>query len=119
MYLRAARGDPDSGVWVQAMVAHSNFMEKSPFSATAGLPVDSADTSRTSTQYIATGGFTRWGLRLSAAERYHKLQTGGVSATELRASFEHRLLALSLYAERRGADSSSTERLACWKDIPS
>ncbi|HSU92622.1 MAG TPA: Plug domain-containing protein [Gemmatimonadaceae bacterium] len=109
MYVRAARGDPDSGVWVQAMVAHSNFTEKTGFSALAGLPPDSADTVRTSTQYIATGGFTRWGLRLSGAERYHKLQTGGVSATALRASFEHPLLALSLYAERRGADSSSTE----------
>jgi hypothetical protein len=109
MYLRAGRGNPDSGVWAQAMVAHSNFMEKSPFTALGTLPTDSADTSRTSTQYIATGGFTRWGLRLSGVERYDKLQTGGVSATEVRASFERRLLALSLYAERRGADSSSTE----------
>ena len=109
MYLRAGRGDPDSGVWVQAMVAHSNFTEHSPFSALAGLPADTADTTRTSTQYIATGGFTRWGFRLSGAERYHQLQTGGMSATEVRASFERKLLALSLYAERRGADSSSTE----------
>ncbi|HLB10879.1 MAG TPA: Plug domain-containing protein [Gemmatimonadaceae bacterium] len=109
MYFRAGYGDPDSGAWAQAMVAHSNFTEHTPFSALAGLPVDSADTSRTSTQYIVTGGLTRWGLRLSGAERYHKLQTGGMSATEVRASFEHRLLALSLYAERRGADSSSTE----------
>lgn len=109
MYLRLGHGDPDSGVWAQAMVAHSNFTEKTGFSAIADLPTDSADTARTSTQYIATGGFTRWGLRLSGIERYHTLQTGGVSATELRASFEHRLLALSLYAERRGADSSSTE----------
>jgi hypothetical protein len=108
-YLRAGYGSPDSGAWAQVMVAHSNFTEKSPFSALAMLPVDSADTTRTSTQYIATGGFTRWGFRLSGAERYHKLQTGGMSATTLRASFEHPLLALSLYAERRGADSSSTE----------
>ncbi len=109
MYLRAGRGDPDSGVWAQAMLAHSNFTEKTPFTALGTLPTDSADTVRTSTQYIVTGGLTRWGLRLSGAERYHKLQTGEVSATELRASFEHRLLALSLYAERRGGDSSSTE----------
>jgi hypothetical protein len=109
MYLRLGRGDPDSGVWAQAMLAHSNFTEKTGFSAIAGLPTDSADTTRTSTQYIVTGGLTRWGLRLSGIERYNKLQTGGVSATEVRASFERRLLALSLYAERRGADSSSTE----------
>jgi hypothetical protein len=112
MYLRAARGNPDSGVWAQAMVAHSNFREHSDFTSLEGIPADSADTTRTSTQYIVTGGLTRWGLRLSGAERYHKLQTGGVSATEVRASFEHRLLALSLYAERRGADSSSTEEAA-------
>jgi hypothetical protein len=109
MYFRAGYGTPDSGVWAQAMVAHSNFTENSPFSNLQDLPVDSADTTRTSTQYIATGGFTRWGMRLSGVERYHQLQTGGVSATEVRASFEHRLLALSLYAERRGGDSSSTE----------
>jgi hypothetical protein len=109
MYLRAARGNPDSGVWAQAMVAHSNFREHSDFSNIPDIPLDSADTTRTSTQYIITGGLTRWGLRLSGAERYHRLQTGGVSATEVRASFEHRLLALSLYAERRGGDSSSTE----------
>ena len=109
MYLRLGRGDPDSGVWAQAMVAHSNFREHSDFSALPDMPLDSADTVRTSTQYIVTGGLTRWGLRLSGAERYHRLQTGGVSATEVRASFEHRLLALSLYAERRGGDSSSTE----------
>ncbi|MDQ2931365.1 MAG: Plug domain-containing protein, partial [Gemmatimonadota bacterium] len=109
MYFRAGYGTPDSGVWAQAMVAHTSFDEHSPFSALAGLPLDSADTSRTSRQYIVTGGLTRWGMRLSGAERYHQLLTGGVSATELRASFEHRLLALSLYAERRGGDSSSTE----------
>ena len=33
MYLRAGHGTPDSGVWVQAMVAHSNFTENSPFSS--------------------------------------------------------------------------------------
>ena len=110
MYFRAGHGNPDSGVWAQAMVAHSNFTEKLALQQRSpDLPADSADTTRTSTQYIATGGFTRWGLRLSGVERYHQLQTGGVSATEVRASFEHRLLALSLYAERRGGDSSCTE----------
>ncbi|MEP7088398.1 MAG: TonB-dependent receptor [Gemmatimonadota bacterium] len=109
MYLRAGFGNPDSGVWAQAMLAHTNFTEHSPFTPVGSIAVDSADTTRTSTQYIVTGGLTRWGMRLSGIERYHKLQTGGMSATALRASFEHRLLALSLYAERRGGDSSSTE----------
>jgi hypothetical protein len=109
MYFRAGFGDPDSGVWVQGMLAHSNFTEHSPFTPIGSIAVDSADTTRTSTQYIATGGFTRWGLRLSGVERYDKLQTGGVNATSVRAAFEHPLLALSLYAERRGGDSSSTE----------
>jgi hypothetical protein len=109
MYFRAGYGDPDSGAWVQAMAAHTNFTEHSNFTPPGSIPVDSADTTRTSTQYIASGGFTRWGFRLSGAERYDKLQTGGVSATTVRASFEHRLLALSLYAEQRGGDSSSSE----------
>jgi hypothetical protein len=109
MYFRAGYGDPDSGAWAQTMIAHTNFTEHSPFTPLGSILVDSADTTRTSTQYIVTGGFTRWGFRLSGAERYHQLQTGGVSSTTLRASFERRLLALSLYAERRGGDSSSTE----------
>jgi hypothetical protein len=109
MYVRAGVGSPDSGGWAQAMVAHTNFTEKTPFTPLGSILVDSADTARTSTQYIVTGGLTRWGFRLSGTERYNKLQTGGVSATTVRASFERRLLALSLYAERRGGDSSSTE----------
>ncbi len=109
MYLRVGLGTPDSGVWAQAMVARTNFTEHSPFSPAGAFAVDSADTTRLSTQYIVTGGLTRWGMRLSGAERYHDLRNGGVSSTTLRASFEHKLLALSLYAERRGGDSSSTE----------
>ena len=109
MYLRAGLGNPDSGVWAQAMVAHTNFTEHSPFVLLGSVAVDTADTTRTSTEYIVTGGLTKWGMRLSGVERYHQLQTGGVSSTAVRATFEHRLLALSLYAERRGGDSSSTE----------
>jgi hypothetical protein len=109
-YLRAGYGDPDSGAWAQAMVARSNFREHSPFNAPGGItPVDSADTTRASTQYIMTGGFTRWGLRLSAIERLHKMDAGTLSSTTARLSFERSLLALSLYAERRNGDSSSTE----------
>lgn len=109
MYFRAGYGDPDSGAWAQAVVAHTSFNEHSNFTPAGSILVDSADTARTSTQYIATGGFTRWGLRLSGAERYDKLRTSGVSATSVRASFEHQLLALSFYAEHRGGDSSSVE----------
>lgn len=109
MYFRGGYGNPDSGAWAQAMVAHSKFDENSPFSAIAPFPTDSADTVRASTQYIFTGGLTRWGLRLSGAERYHRLYAGGLSATTVRASFEHPLLAISGYAERRSGDSSSVE----------
>jgi hypothetical protein len=111
-YVRGGYGDPDSaGVWAQLMVATQKFDEHTTFRAQAlpFAPPDSADTTRSGTQYVATAGINRGRLRISAAERYHKLDNGNVSAISGRVTYEHPLVALSLYAEYRGPDTTSVE----------
>jgi hypothetical protein len=93
------------------MLANTKWSENSPHDSIAdNHPNDVVDTTRADLQYVAAAGLTtRGGLRLSATERLHVLKAGKLSATAVRASFEHRLVALSLYAEHRGGDSTSNE----------
>ena len=111
-YVRGGYGDPDStGGWAQLMVASQKFDEHTPF-RTQPLPFaapDGADTTRSGTQYVATAGFNRGHLRLSAAERYHALDSVNVNAISGRVSFVHPIMSLSLYAEYRGPDTASVE----------
>ena len=111
-YIRGGYGDPDSaGGWAQLMVANEKFDEHTPFREQP-LPFagpDAADTTLSGTQYVAMAGLNRGRLRLSAAERYHDLDSGSVNAISGRATFVHPLVALSLYAEYRGADTTSVE----------
>lgn len=108
-YLRAGYGDPESGVWAQLTAASLGFRETSGRRAadmTSGIPADSADTTRSMGQYVAAAGFTRWGLRLSGTERLSAFQGKFYNAASARASFERRLLALSLFGERAFHDST-------------
>jgi hypothetical protein len=111
-YIRGGYGDPDStGGWAQLMVANEKFDEHTPFREQP-LPFagpDAADTTLSGTQYVAMAGLNRGRLRLSAAERYHDLDSGSVNSISGRATFVHPLVALSLYAEYRGADTTSVE----------
>ena len=113
-YIRAGVGDPERGVWAQAIANVLHFRLESP----QRLPVASTDTTTqvfpdTNTyqnQYVLTGGLTRWGVRFTATDRY---RTGygarGYHAPSLRASYERDRLTLSAVAERVGTDS--TKRL--------
>lgn len=111
-YLRAGYGDPDStGAWAQLMVATEKFDEHTPFreQPLPFAPPDAADTTRSGTQYVATAGVTRGPFSVSAAERYHVLDDGSMSSISARVSYDRRLIALSLYADYRGPDTTSTE----------
>ena len=110
-YLRAAYGDPDSaGVWLQAMAATQRFAESSPFRpALAFAPADSADTTRNAAQYVAAAGLTRGALRLSASDRFHRLPGRSMNALAGRIAFVQPRLAVSLRAEWRSGDTTSTE----------
>jgi hypothetical protein len=113
-YIRASRGDPDtSRTWAQLMVGRQVFREHSPFTTASGtFGADSADTTQRVTQYVLAGGLTRSGLRLSATERLHHLEGRTLNSLSARATYERQLIALSLYAERRSGDTSSSEELA-------
>lgn len=109
-YLRAGYGDPDSGSWAQVMVAAQQFAEHSNFHPQLNFaPADSADTTVSAKQLVATGGFTRWGLRLSAADRLHILPNSTMNSLEARLAYERKELAVSFVADYRGPDTTSTE----------
>jgi hypothetical protein len=111
-YVRGGYGDPDSaGGWAQIMVANEKFDEHTPF-RDQPLPFaapDAADTTLSGTQYVAMAGINRGRFSLSAAERYHDLDSVTVNSVSGRLTFTHPLVALSLYAEHRGSDTTSVE----------
>jgi hypothetical protein len=112
-YLRGAYGDPDQGGWAQLMLSSQTFSENSAFHpALTFAPADSADTTVSAKQFVATGGFTRWGLRLSAADRLHLLPNRTMNSLETRIAYERPLLAVSLFTDLRGSDTTSTEEAA-------
>lgn len=109
-YLRAGYGDPDSGSWAQVLVSAQQFAENSTFHPPLDFaPADSADTTRSAKQIVATAGFTRWGLRLSAADRLHIMPNTTFNSLEARAEYERKELAVSFFADYRGPDTTSTE----------
>jgi hypothetical protein len=63
------------------------------------------DTTAYRTQYLVTGGFTRWGVRFTATNRLRVFAGRTDNAPSLRASFDRPWLAVSAYAERSGVDS--------------
>jgi hypothetical protein len=88
-YVRGAYGDPDDGIWAQALAATMGFSDASaPTTLPARYPpgVVSAPTLARGTlqilpafetpgktvsraQYVVAGGLTKWGMRLSATSR--------------------------------------------------
>jgi hypothetical protein len=95
------------------MVGRQIFKEHSPFQPTgATFGADSADTTSAETQYVVAGGFTRWGLRLSATERLHHLEGRTLNSLTARAAYERQRVALALYTEQRSGDTSSSEEVS-------
>ena len=66
-YVRAATGDPDAGPWLQLIAASQAHRESSAHQQTA--PVDTADTTRSVSDWIVTGGLGGERARLSATAR--------------------------------------------------
>ncbi len=75
-YVRLAIGDVDRGRWLQLMAVSRNNKEQTPFRSrdlTNGFAADSADTTSTSMQYVATAGWSSPRLRVSATERLRRV----------------------------------------------
>ncbi len=112
-YLRAAVGDPEQGVWAQAIANVLRFRlenpQRAPRAATDTTTPVYPDSNVYRNQYVLTGGFTRWGVRFTATDRYRVGSGHAYHAPSLRAAYEINRLSLSALAERVGTDS--TKRL--------
>jgi hypothetical protein len=107
-YLRIANGDPDRGRWIQFLASANNYT-LSPRESNNFLPdalpsagdsgTVSPDSSTFVGQYLLTGGVTHGPFRASAAARLRA--SGGITnfSPSARASFDSRLLNVSLFTE--------------------
>ncbi|MDQ6887723.1 MAG: Plug domain-containing protein [Gemmatimonadota bacterium] len=111
-YVRAGLGDPEAGAWAQLTAATLDFTSRASSALSGfGLPTGTSapDSSTSHTQYVGAAGFSRWGLRLSGTGRIDRVGKESEKIVSGRASFDRSLLALSLFAERRGDSVSSLE----------
>lgn len=102
-YVRAAYGDPEGGPWLQAMAGALDYHIEHESSLSGDtIPTD---TGRFVAQYLLAGGFTRWGLRVEAAERLRVLDGRRLFTPLGRAELVAGPLAISAFAEGLGPDS--------------
>jgi hypothetical protein len=111
-YVRAGYGNPDEGLWAQAIAGLQQYKftgVKRDSTAADTTKIPSADTTRFHAQYVITGGIGALGLRLSGAGRLHVLSGEGrsVFVPTARASYDTKYLALSGLMEGKGVDSLS------------
>jgi hypothetical protein len=124
-YLRLANGDPDRGRWFQMLASSQSFhgspRVSSPFSSILSPSTGPAlpavpDSTAYENQYLLTGGLTRGNMRASLAERVRSASQRTSHVLSGRASYEHPLLAVSLFGEGQSALAPSrlegTVRLA-------
>ncbi len=116
-YLRAGWGDPDNGPWAQAIASTQSYKYTGTRAGNSFGSVTAADTAAAETtfvrpQYVLTGGFTRWGIQLSGAERLRSFFGERLGTPEVRASYTSRMLGLMAYSEGRSADSISRTELS-------
>ena len=109
-YIRAGYGDPEDGPWAQLIAASLAFEENTPGTGlpSAGDPdeiLPSPDTSRSRAQYVATGGLTWRGMRLSGTNRLQVFDHRAFNGLSGRVGLDRGSLDLSLFAERSPADS--------------
>jgi hypothetical protein len=103
-YLRGSFGAVGSGPWLELVAASHEIRESSPVItaeqiATRGFVADSADTTRSRTQLVATGGFNRWGASITLTERLRRYEGEAFNALSARAEIDTRLVAAGIFAE--------------------
>ncbi|MBC7791843.1 MAG: hypothetical protein H7Z74_18000 [Anaerolineae bacterium] len=103
-YVRAAYGDVENGVWVQAIAASLAFEEK-----TRGAGLDSADTTTSRAQYVGSAGFSRRAFRASLTSRTLVFEHMNRTALVGRIALQTRYAALSLRAEQQPGDTGSVQ----------
>ena len=103
-YVRAAYGDPEGGLWLQAIAASLSFEEE-----TRGVGVDSADTTASRAQYVGAAGLSRGAFRASLTSRTQVFEHTNRTVLEGRIGLQSRYAGLSLRAEQQPGDTGSVQ----------
>jgi hypothetical protein len=107
-YVRAAYGDPEGGLWAQALAGSLAFSEVGfrvdSSAATEERPLNVVDTAVSRAQYVGAAGLTVGGLRLSATNRVRVFSGRTDYSPSGRIAFDRSRLSLSLFAERSSLD---------------
>jgi hypothetical protein len=104
-YVRVGYGDPSVGVWLRGMAAASDlgFVGVAATTPPADdIEVPTADSSRSRTQYVLSGGWSRGPLRVSATQRVRAGGGSTVQTPAVRASLDLPLVTVSGFAEGKG-----------------
>jgi len=106
-YIRGGYGSPDHGVWAQVVASSQSFQNTSPSVAAAAVAGTTTttpanvDSLNSESQYVAAGGFSRWGIRFSGTERVRVFPSRGVmNSPSARAGWESGPLAIDVFTER-------------------
>ena len=110
-YVRAGWGSADRGPWIQLLASTQLFAESTSPRSTTGdtagrFSTDSADTTRSRAQYLATAGWTIGGLRALGEARYRVFRGVRLFTPAGRLSLDTRRLSLSARGEFRAPDDS-------------
>lgn len=106
-YLRFAAGSQARGGWMQIVAATRSDRENSPVRAAStalAFLADSADTTRSSRQLVATAGWSTPTLRLSVTERLRRVDGATLHQPSVRIGIDLGRVTLAAYGERRPFD---------------
>jgi hypothetical protein len=108
-YLRVGYGDPAAGPWAQLIA--STRRVSGEIGATDGA-AGASSLERTAAQYVATGGASGWGLRLSGAARLRAGEGERTVSGHARLGWERSFAGLVALVERDRADSIDRAELS-------
>lgn len=101
LYLRFATGSVTRGPWLQLIAASRQHVENSPQrGASGGFAADSKDTTRTSTQLVASAGWSSARARLSMTNRFRRVDGAAYNQPSARAGFDLGRVSVTGYIER-------------------
>jgi hypothetical protein len=106
-YLRFGAGDVNRGPWLQLIAAQRQSVESTTqraADASNGFAADSADTTRTSTQFIASAGWASSRAKFSATNRLRLVDGATLNQPSARIGFDVGRVTLSAYGERNPFD---------------
>jgi len=108
--LRVAYNSPaGTAPWLQLIASRNGFHEETPAPTTDArfgtFPADTVDTSAVRMQYVATGGISRGGVKLTGLVRYKHFDSVDVFTPAVRALWQGKAVGISASVERNADDS--------------